>query len=96
MKVTKFDVRRYSKPYEKPISNGKYTYYATNTVICQIHTDEGITGIGWVDGTDIVYDTVKQLEALVVGEDPFNVERILVQNVSTEDFREKRPNHSGD
>ncbi len=76
MKVTKFDVRRYSKPFEKPISNGKYTYYATNTVICQIHTDEGITGVGWVDGTEIVFDTLKQLEPLVVGEDPFNVERI--------------------
>ncbi len=76
MKITRFDVRRYSKPFEKPISNGKYTYYATNTVICQVHTDEGLTGVGWVDGTDIVFDALKQLEAFVVGEDPFNVERI--------------------
>ncbi len=76
MKIIKFDVRRYTRPFDQPISNGKYTYYGTNLVVCQVFTDTGITGIGWVDGQDIVYQAVKRMEEYVLGEDPFNVERI--------------------
>jgi L-alanine-DL-glutamate epimerase-like enolase superfamily enzyme len=76
MKITGLDVHRFTKLYDQPISNGKYTYNATNIVICQVHTDEGISGVGWTHGKNIVFNTIKRLEDYVKGEDPFNVERI--------------------
>ncbi len=48
-------------------------------VFVQVETDEGITGIGeatnW-PGDIVVASAVKQLAPMVVGEDPFNVERV--------------------
>lgn len=75
MKITDVTSAMYSRPFERPISNGKYTYTASNLVIVTVHTDEGITGVGWTDGGDIVNDTVKSLRARVVGESPFDLER---------------------
>ena len=76
MKINEVTPAVYSLPYEKPISNGKYTYTASTEVVVKVGTDEGITGIGWAGGGSIVAETVKELEPYVVGEDPFNVERI--------------------
>lgn len=76
MKITDLVVKAYSAPYSRPISNGKYTYGATEIVICQVLTDEDIIGIGWTHGTDLVIDTLLSLKSRVLGEDPFNVERI--------------------
>jgi D-arabinonate dehydratase len=76
MRIAKVTSAIYSKPYERPISNGKYTYTASTVVVVKVTTDEGLTGIGWAGGGSIVNETVKQLGPYVVGEDPFNVERI--------------------
>ncbi|MGE5615203.1 MAG: mandelate racemase/muconate lactonizing enzyme family protein [Bacillota bacterium] len=76
MKITDLLVKAYSAPYEKPISNGKYTYSATEIVVCEVLTDEGITGIGWAHGSKLVIDTMLSLRERVLGQDPFNVERI--------------------
>ena len=76
MKIIDIRVRAYSAPYEKPISNGKYTYGATEIVICEVFTDEGITGVGWTHGSKLVIDTMLSLRERVIGQDPFNVERI--------------------
>jgi D-arabinonate dehydratase len=76
MKITKMDVRFYKKPYDIPISNGKYTYYNTEIVICQVSTDEGITGVGWTHGDEMVLCAAKKIEPYIIGEDPINVERI--------------------
>lgn len=76
MKITKMEVHAYSKPYDTPISNGKYTYYTTDIVICLVHTDEGFTGIGWTHGDEITYTAAKRIEPYLIGEDPINVERI--------------------
>ena len=48
MVITDIKINAYSATYTTPISNGKYTYPATEIVICEIMTDEGINGIGWV------------------------------------------------
>ena len=76
MKITDLRVRAYSAPYERPITNGKYTYGATEIVVCEVLTDEGVTGIGWAHGTNLVIDTMLSLRDRVIGQDPYNVERI--------------------
>ena len=76
MKICDLRIRAYSAPYETPIINGKYTYLSTDVVICEILTDEGVTGTGWAHGTDLVVDTMRSLKERIIGEDPFNVERI--------------------
>lgn len=76
MKITDLRPFNYWKPYDTPISNGKYTYYGSSVNLCHIDTDEGITGIGWVGGGAIVHETLKQLKDYVVGEDPFDTEKI--------------------
>ncbi|HKW99505.1 MAG TPA: mandelate racemase/muconate lactonizing enzyme family protein [Bryobacteraceae bacterium] len=49
-------------------------------VILEMETDEGVTGLGEAGGyptPDIVVAVIRSLEALVVGENPFHIERIL-------------------
>ncbi len=76
VKITDLRPFNYWKPYKTPISNGKYTYYGSSVNLCHIDTDEGITGIGWVGGGQIVHETLRQLKDYVIGEDPFDVEKI--------------------
>ncbi len=76
MKVIDIVIRAYCAPHPRPISNGKYTYANTEIVLCEVLTDDGITGFGWAHGADIVIATLSSLKERVIGEDPFNVERI--------------------
>lgn len=80
MKITDVKAHAYSSAYGVPISNGKYTYGATEIVICEVNTDEGVTGYGWSHGTcgtsNLIVNTLQSLRARVLGQDPFNVERI--------------------
>lgn len=76
MKIVDLLVRAYSAPHETPIANGKYTYAATEIVVCEVITDEGLSGIGWAHGSKIVIDTMLDLKGRILGQDPFNVERI--------------------
>ena len=84
MKITDVQVHLYSKPYDSPISNGKYTYYAAKNVLVQIATDEGVTGVGWCSaggigepkGRDVIVAVIDEMKQVLIGEDPFNVERI--------------------
>lgn len=76
MKITGMKIRAYSAPHATPITNGKYTYKATEIVVCEMSTDEGVTGIGWAHGGSVVFNTMVSLRDRVIGQDPFNVERI--------------------
>jgi D-arabinonate dehydratase len=76
MKITGMKIRAYSAKHSTPIANGKYTYASTDIVIASIETDEGISGHGWAHGTRVVIDTLESLKERIIGEDPFNVERI--------------------
>lgn len=76
MKIVDVCVRAYSAPHRTPISNGKYTYAATEIVVAEVKTDEGISGFGWTHGREVVIRTLLSLRERVIGEDPFNVERI--------------------
>lgn len=49
------------------------------SVVVQVHTDEGLTGLGEAPAypsADIVQATLRSLEPLVVGEDPMSIERL--------------------
>ncbi len=49
------------------------------SVLLQVHTDEGLTGLGEAPAypsADIVQATLRSLEPLVVGEDPMAIERL--------------------
>ena len=50
MKITDVTVACHTWPIPKPISNGKYTYTQNVFNLVQVHTDEGITGVGWGGG----------------------------------------------
>lgn len=76
MKIKDVEAYAYSCPYAVPHSNGLYTYASTDVVICRVLTDDGVCGIGWGHGTEVVYHTILKLRDRIIGEDPFNVERI--------------------
>jgi len=76
MKIVDVSVARYERPYERPISNGKYTYTHAHFVVVELRTDEGITGVGWTDGGKVVQEAVDLLRPALLGGDPFAVERI--------------------
>lgn len=76
MKIDRIEINAYSAKHALPIQNAKYTYATTDIVIVTLGTDDGVTGYGWTHGTEIVIETLRSLRERVLGEDPFNVERI--------------------
>ncbi|MGE4584725.1 MAG: mandelate racemase/muconate lactonizing enzyme family protein [Sphaerochaeta sp.] len=76
MKIVNLHVHAYSANHRTPIANGKYAYASTDIVIVSLHTDDGYEGYGWAHGTKVVVETLLSLKERVIGEDPFNVERI--------------------
>lgn len=80
MKITDVKAHAYCAAYDAPISNGKYSYGATEIIVCEVDTDDGIIGYGWSRGTcgttNVIVNTLLSLRDRVLGEDPFNVERI--------------------
>ena len=82
MKITDVTVQRYAWPRPKPISNGKYTYTTVAFNLVQVHTDEGLTGIGWGAGAvagrpgDVVSALVEHFKPALIGEDPFCYRRL--------------------
>ena len=44
VKITDVTAELYAKPYDTPISNGKYTYTASKNVVVRISTDDGLEG----------------------------------------------------
>lgn len=49
-----------------------------NNAIIKVYTDEGITGIAqsWEEGSNQFLALIKDIERFIIGEDPFNIERI--------------------
>ena len=81
MKITDMTVERYAWPRPKPISNGKYTYVDVSLNLVHIHTDEGVTGVGWGGGTasgqgsDLPTTLIDYFKPVVIG-GPLNYRRI--------------------
>ena len=76
MAITGFQITGYSAAYDVPITNGLYTYTGTNIVLCEVRTDSGATGIGWVNGGKIVFQAMKEIAETVVGLDETAIERV--------------------
>jgi L-alanine-DL-glutamate epimerase-like enolase superfamily enzyme len=67
-------------------------------VILEIETDEGITGLGEAGGyptPDIVLAVVRSLEQLVVGQNPFHIERILKRMYAVGGWHHVRASSTG-
>src|SRR5712692_8978414 len=73
MKITGITTESYSWPRKRPIRNGKYTYTTAGLALARIETEEGLTGIG-LGGVN--RSLLERFTPLLVGEDPFNVERL--------------------
>lgn len=82
MKITDVEIRNYMWERAKPIRNGKYTYTHTGVSLVHIHTDEGITGIGWGGITPspgmmaVANGLLEHFKPVLIGEDPFTYRRI--------------------
>jgi L-alanine-DL-glutamate epimerase-like enolase superfamily enzyme len=80
MHITDIECHRVAVPFreEERWSFGRRSHLSA--VILEIRTDEGVTGIGEAAGypsVEIVAAVIESLKPLVIGENPFNIERIL-------------------
>lgn len=86
MRITKLETYFLSCPLPQPVRTSTSTISQVSEVIVKLSTDTGIVGIGeahgpflfrqTAEGLKTVSDIIQQISPLVVGEDPFNVERI--------------------
>ena len=86
MKITRLDTYFLSIPLPQPVRTSTSTISQVSEVIVKLTTDAGLVGIGeghgpflfrqGPEGMRVVNEIVQQITPLVVGEDPFNVERI--------------------
>jgi L-alanine-DL-glutamate epimerase-like enolase superfamily enzyme len=76
MKITKITTQEYRWPRPKPITNGLHTYTHVDFALVRVETDVGVTGIGLGHGGPIWRACIEQLGALLIGEDPIDVERL--------------------
>lgn len=86
MKITKMETYFLSCPLPQPVRTSNHTISQVSEVIVMLTTDAGLVGIGEAhgpfllrpgsDGLSVVRHILQAIEPLVVGEDPFNIERI--------------------
>ena len=86
MKITRLDTYFLAIPLPQPVRTSTSTISQVSEVIVKLTTDAGLVGIGeghgpflfrqGPEGMRVVNEIVQQITPLVVGEDPFNVERI--------------------
>ncbi len=79
MRITQVDTYLYSLPFDRPITNGLYTYTSTDLTFAQVRTDAGIDGVGFVHGTQIVYAAVRDMAPRIIGTDPWRYENLWAQ-----------------
>lgn len=86
MKITQLETYFLSCPLPQPVSTSTATIRQVSEVIVKLTTDSGLVGIGEAhgpflfrqsaEGMRTVHDIMGQITPLVIGQDPFNVERI--------------------
>src|SRR6476620_3763512 len=82
MKVTKVDVHTVSVPFTSPETWRFGRLWGLTNAIVEVHTDEGITGIGEVPGSpliSLVRDALEATAPWIVGEDPLRVTEFLTR-----------------
>jgi D-arabinonate dehydratase len=77
MKITDIQGILISIPLRKPTSMSNKTVTAREYVVTRVSTDEGIIGSAYTLGGTVVLTAVNEtLKPLVIGEDPFDTERL--------------------
>ncbi len=78
MRITDVEVVQLRKPMAKPLVVSRGTLAARTAIVVLVHTDEGISGLGESvgDSSGVVPIIRDQLAPLVIGEDPFDIERL--------------------
>ena len=86
MHITRLDTYFLSIPLPQPVRTSTSTISQVSEVIVKLSTDTGLVGIGEAhgpflfrqgpEGMRVVNEIMQQITPLVVGEDPFNSERI--------------------
>ncbi len=77
MRITDVEGILISIPLRKPTSMSNKTVTAREYVVTRVRTDEGITGSAYTLGGTVVLSSINDLlRPLVVGEDPFDTERL--------------------
>ena len=71
MKITSIETATYEWKRPKPITNGLHTYPTASLGVVWIHTDEGITGVGFG-----AVGLVKQFSDILIGADPLCIEKL--------------------
>ena len=101
MKITDVETTLLAVPFEKPTIWPYGRWDGITIALIELKTDEGITGIGesvcqhWpAEAFKLFIDSTK---AFIVGEDPFNTERILkklegIVDIYLPDFKYADPN----
>jgi L-alanine-DL-glutamate epimerase-like enolase superfamily enzyme len=80
MKITNIETHLVTVPYIEPNALAVTTLTKGPSVIIQVFTDEGILGIGETRGfTHNMAIIESEIAPLVIGEDPFDVEKILLK-----------------
>jgi L-alanine-DL-glutamate epimerase-like enolase superfamily enzyme len=82
MKVTNVDVHVVSVPFTKPETWRFGRLWGLTNAIVEVHTDEGITGIGEVPGSpliSLVRDAIEATTPWIVGEDPLRITEFLTR-----------------
>ena len=81
MKITGLDIHKISYPRPFPMADARLAIPSRDTLICQVHTDEGLSGVGEVaffGGPFVTSETLirEELFPLIVSEDPFYIEKL--------------------
>lgn len=86
MRITNLDAYFLSCPLPRPVRTSTHTISQVSEVIVTLRTDTGLVGIGEAhgpfllrqgpEGLRVVNEILQGITPLVLGEDPFNVERI--------------------
>jgi L-alanine-DL-glutamate epimerase-like enolase superfamily enzyme len=89
MKITRIECFPVSIPFAKPMKMGLGVAVSSDDVVVKVHTDEGIIGIcetgdtsPWYMGESqdsIIYNINKVYAPILLGEDPFNIEKIIAR-----------------
>jgi glucarate dehydratase len=85
MKIVETKVTQVSMPLQAPIRWAYGTRTTTVRNVVQIKTDEGLVGLGESRGSIQVASLISAFGKKLIGEDPFNLERILA-SMETEPF----------
>ena len=82
MKIIDIELRQYRWERGTPIRNGKHTYTHSGLNLICVHTDAGVSGIGWAHKPQttgmakVAQGLLEHFKPLVIGQDPFNYRRI--------------------